>query len=670
MQFLYPAFLFALFTLLIPVLIHLFNFRRYKQVVFSDIRFLQQIEDTSKSRRRLRDWLVLASRFLALGFLILAFAQPFIPVNEQNVFASRKTAFIYIDNSFSMLQEGSNGPLLETAKEKARAVVEAMGNEGQCCIVTNQRKTLRWTGKPESIQRIDEITVVPFQKDLTRIQHEVKDAFSGKENSSKQVYIVSDFQTAALKAGQITPDTAFQWNFLITQGESIANIFLDSVWIRNPLVRAGKPVELFFRLHNESDQPVQEITVTLKINGMQKGLRKADIGAHGFAETSITFEAVDGWQQGELSIEDFPLVFDDHLFFVLKAAGAGKVLCVNQEGSNEPMKRLLSGDPDFLFQEVNQHAMDYSLIDDFQLIVLNELASVSTGFTDEIKRYAEQGGQVLIIPPVASPSDGSVNALLRQLNSVSLGPLQSNELRVASIHRADPFYRDVFLKIPTHADLPVVKQCYALQAMSETTGRSILQLNNQQPFIWVNALGKGRVFVSAVPFHRAFSNFTEHALFVPTMLKMALGTGRSIPLYHILGEAKPVPVYLSGAGSKLLKLSGDGFSYTGERMQRNGQSFLTIPEELNKPGIYQLASLNEPSQMKIAFNYNREESRMKMDQEADLVKHAKIHIAAPDVQSIQGQIIAEQNGRELWRWMLAMAALFLLAEMALLRWMK
>lgn len=670
MQLLYPSFLFALFSLLIPVIIHLFNFRKYKQVVFSDIRFLRQIEETSKSRRRLRDWLILACRLFALFFLVLAFAQPFIPVADQNGISTNKTAFIYIDNSFSMLQEGNNGPLIETAKEKARAIVEAMGNEGQCCIVTNKRGSLRWTGKSESIQHIDEIAVVPFQKDLTQVQREVREAHLGKETSGKQVYIVSDFQSTAFKATRIIPDSAFQWNYLLTQGEQAANLNIDSIWIKNPLVRSGKPVQLFFRIRNESDQPALDITVTLRINGMQKGLRKTDIGANGFAETSITFDALEGWQQGELSIEDFPLVFDDHLYFVLHAAGASKVLCVNQNNRNEPVKRLLSEDPDFSYQEANQQAIDYGHINDFQLIILNELSSISTGFADEIRRYVEQGGQVLIIPPVSAKSDESVNALLRQLHSVAIGSLQTNELRVATMHKSDPFYKDVFLKIPTQVDLPLVKQCYTLQAVNGTTGRPLLQLNNQQPFVWVNALAKGKVFVSSVPFHASFSNFFEHALFVPTILKMALGSGKVIPLYHVLGDAKPVAVFLSGTESKLLQLTGEGFSLTGERMQRNGQSFLNIPVQLDKPGVYQIASLNEPAQMKIAFNYNREESRMKMDRETDLVKHAHVMFVTTDVQSIKGSIMAQQNGKELWRWMLMLTVLFLLIEMILLRWMK
>jgi hypothetical protein len=50
MQFLHPAFLFALGALAIPVIIHLFNFRRFKTVYFSNVSFLKEIKEETSSR--------------------------------------------------------------------------------------------------------------------------------------------------------------------------------------------------------------------------------------------------------------------------------------------------------------------------------------------------------------------------------------------------------------------------------------------------------------------------------------------------------------------------------------------------------------------------------------------------------------------------------------------
>ena len=82
MSFVYPNFLWALFLLIIPIIIHLFNFRKYKTVYFSKVDFLTEVVEDSKSGNKLKHLLVLLSRLLLITALFLAFAQPFIPTGE------------------------------------------------------------------------------------------------------------------------------------------------------------------------------------------------------------------------------------------------------------------------------------------------------------------------------------------------------------------------------------------------------------------------------------------------------------------------------------------------------------------------------------------------------------------------------------------------------------
>src|SRR5580693_1927873 len=99
MNFLFPSFLYALSAVSIPILIHLFNFRRYKKLYFSNVRFLKEVVQESRSRSRLKHWLVLLCRILIVVFLVLAFAQPFIPVKQGFTGAGNKAVSIFVDNS-------------------------------------------------------------------------------------------------------------------------------------------------------------------------------------------------------------------------------------------------------------------------------------------------------------------------------------------------------------------------------------------------------------------------------------------------------------------------------------------------------------------------------------------------------------------------------------------
>ena len=77
-MFLYPAFLWALMAISIPVIIHLFNFRRYKKVYFTNVKFLKELQHESKSKSRLKEILILIARCLAIASLVFAFSQPII----------------------------------------------------------------------------------------------------------------------------------------------------------------------------------------------------------------------------------------------------------------------------------------------------------------------------------------------------------------------------------------------------------------------------------------------------------------------------------------------------------------------------------------------------------------------------------------------------------------
>src|SRR5436190_17609972 len=99
MNFVYPNFLWASTLVAIPIIIHLFNFRRYKIVYFSRVKFLKEVTEDSRSGVKLKHLLVLISRILAILCLVFAFAQPYIPTGSSaNI---ENMSLVYIDNSYS-----------------------------------------------------------------------------------------------------------------------------------------------------------------------------------------------------------------------------------------------------------------------------------------------------------------------------------------------------------------------------------------------------------------------------------------------------------------------------------------------------------------------------------------------------------------------------------------
>ena len=74
MQFKYPELLYALFLLLIPILIHLFQLRRFQKVSFTNVSFLKKVSMQTRKSSQIKKWLILLLRLLAIAAIVIAFA--------------------------------------------------------------------------------------------------------------------------------------------------------------------------------------------------------------------------------------------------------------------------------------------------------------------------------------------------------------------------------------------------------------------------------------------------------------------------------------------------------------------------------------------------------------------------------------------------------------------
>ena len=159
MKFVYPEFLWGLTALAIPIIIHLFHFRRYKTLYFSSLKFLQYLDQQQKSVRKLKHWIILALRMLAIVFLVLAFAQPYKPIDESLNEMGKPFLAIYIDNSLSMSAKGTEGELLSEAREKARKMLNEAPLETRILLHTNLMNGIesRLISKVEALEILDKI---------------------------------------------------------------------------------------------------------------------------------------------------------------------------------------------------------------------------------------------------------------------------------------------------------------------------------------------------------------------------------------------------------------------------------------------------------------------------------------------------------------------------------
>ena len=194
-SFLYPLFTVAALSIAIPVIIHLFNFRRYKKVFFPDIRFLQQLQEQTRKQSQLKHWLILVSRILALLALVLAFAQPLRKQDKTLASGSPKARSIYIDNSFSMGLETHALSLLDQAKAKAKNLIEHAFPGDRIQLLTNDFSfnENRFLSPEEALQQLGDIRVSAKNRQAAVILEKQKQLLKTEPGLQPEIVFISDF---------------------------------------------------------------------------------------------------------------------------------------------------------------------------------------------------------------------------------------------------------------------------------------------------------------------------------------------------------------------------------------------------------------------------------------------------------------------------------------------
>ncbi len=676
MHFLFPHFLWALTAISIPIIIHLFHFRRYKKIIFSDIRFLQQIQQESKAKRKLKEWLILACRILAVSLIVLAFAQPFIPAAPDSDIKQQQTVSIYIDNSFSMNNDGKNGQLLEEAKNKAHAILSAYSNTDRFHILTNDftGKQMRLINKSEAAQAIDEIRITSLSRSIPEVFTRQKSTI-GQTNQGKLLFYISDFQKSATKTSELKADSSFAINFIPLAANAYNNLSVDSVWLTSPVVRLKENATLKVRIKNHGKETIENLAISLKINDVQKGLVTVSCGPGESATAEMNVVVSDaGWLKGEVSITDHPVTFDDKYFFALKPVESNQVLCINGYAPSSYLNHLFATDVAFRLTNTSQDQINYAAFKSFDLIILNETKSHSSGFNDELKKYIENGGQVVIIPSEKETDLGGLNTLLNTCGTLSYSRQIKQELKVSDLNHRDDLFKAVFSSIPRNMDLPVIHQSYSFNTSGQARGKKIITLNDGNSFLWQSTYKKGQIYLLSVPLKETWSNFPMHSLFVPVFFKLGLGSGKQLPLSYHIGSNKWVklPEVEDIEGEKLLRFSGNKSELITDMVNKNGSTEAFVGDELKDAGVYQLTSQNNKQQVAmVAFNFNRNESALQSYPAEELALLAgtfgNARVRTRDTDVLAFELKNEVSGTPLWRICIILALLFVAFEILLLK---
>ena len=683
MEFLYPNMLYALFALLILVVIHLFNFRRHKTVYFSNTSILKTIEQENSKTKKLKHLLALMARMLFIASLVIAFAYPYkkdnnaINNNVDNLIA------VYIDNSMSMQAHSSEKTLFEDSRSSALNLVENLNQAQKYILLSNDRdpKNEYPMNKDEMLLRLNEMKVEATSASFEDIYNSL--AFIKKKNDFKSatLFAYSDFQKNIMDFNELKNDSTIQVVAFPMKSDFQNNIYIDSVWLQSPVLQKNMTNELNARIINETSNDVKGIPVDFSLDGNIVAYTTCDINANSFADVNMQFVVDnDGDIKAKVAIKDSPITFDDEYNLVLKVRPSINVVEI-KSNSQQPtansqssyLELLFEGDALVNYQIMNPYNIDQQMINNAQMIVVNESANLNETMQQSLLDFASQGGTLLVLN-----DENTDNSYI--YNNIGVKPkhLDENKNRIEYIAKRNSFFDDIFVKLPDNADFPEVYKHIRFDMSKNVL--SIISLQNGDPFLMMSNKGKGRVFVMSTNFNDEYSNLASHALFVPLMYKMALIGGDVSDLSYTLGKDKALNINdISLNVDDRISLKNENGMHESFPLieKRNNLNYLYFFEDLPSSGFYDIYK-NDEFVRTVAWNDSRDESQMSFCEKEELYKLLKDNnlnvFAMIDQTEINNasddmlEIIVKDAA--FWKIFVVIALISLLIEILILRFWK
>lgn len=641
MQFKHPEILYALFLLLIPIIIHLFQLRRFQKVAFTNVDFLKKATLQTRKSAVLKKWLTLLFRLLALASIILAFAQPFSA--SKTALTSDKETVIYIDNSWSMEAKGANGAML---KRSTQELFNNLSGDEKISWFTNNTSQKNSTQEAAK-NKIIGITYSDNQLSLEEVLLQSKQFFSKKKTSYKNLIIISDFQQKGLFP---LLDNTITVNYVQTTPVVKNNVSVDTAFIEG---NNGTVAKLNTRISRTGDLPASVSVSLWKENRL---LAKTAANFEDSENQILSFDIENPSNfKGHISIEDTHLQFDNTLYFNTNETQKIKVLSIN-EGNPEFLRKLFNQER-FEYLQEDYNAVNYSSIPLQDFIILNELQTIPPSLQTVLQSFVTNGGSLFIIPSNKA-NIATYNAITNAFQLGTFSDLNTNTpKKVTTINYAHPLYNNVFEKEVSNFQYPTVNNSFEIS----TNAVKILTFEDGAPFV----LQKGKTFLATGAFAIENSNFKNSPLIVPTLIAMAQQSLPLSKLYFEIGTTNTFAVPIKLIQDEILQIKDSLQAFIPLQQTKANQVLLTTSAEPSISGNYSVTKKDSVLQT-VSYNYKRDEGILNYSNPKDW-EGAQSYSS---INELFETITKENEINSFWRWFVIFALLFLLVEMFILKFFK
>ena len=627
MGFLFPLFLIAAAAVLIPIVIHLVNLRRYKRELFPNVRFLKQLQIVSKSSAKLhRRWLLL-SRILFLLALVTAFAQPFFKSSGNNSQPSDVVQVLYIDNSFSMSAAKDGQPLLAWAKNEALKLVAAGPSASRYIILSNDHLFLSQTLNREEAQKaINQIQL----SHKTISLNQLKDLFLAREgalplNEQQNLYLFSDFQASTLASHNDVSDSLKKLHVFLfpIRAKHPQNVFIDSAGIAaSENIKTGNK-KIFFRINREQTEAAQSIALRVLVNGQTQQASSLSFAKGQQQQTdSFSFQSSEkAWTNISFILADAAMSFDDTFRMVAHIPVGYSVLILTNDGKINPYLQAAFGSmPGVSLKTMSPGQYQPEQAKGYSLIVVQDGDELQENLAENLKPALAQGCNVLVFAG-NNPRPDALNNGLKKLADIQLQPLDTGAKLVVVLQQEHPLIKGIFSSIPEQMQLPVAYRHFPVTAELSANEQDVMSFADGSPLLAAFNFEQGQLYLVTASLDGESSNFPLSYFFAPLLYRMTVPVAADNQFLTTVGSARPIwlPRQPDGGENSVWHIYSGQQDWIPAQKSTGKGIALYVGASLNQPGFYSIKQATETSDsFSIGVNTNPLESHLAVMSEKTL----------------------------------------------------
>ncbi len=613
MGFLFPLFLLAGLALAIPVLIHLFNLRKFKRIPFPDTRFLRNIQLSTKRQSRIRNWRLLLLRMLFLAALVVAFAQPY--TGNRSKEEQPTVVVVCIDNSYSMTVGEGQESLLQKVKARAKDLISNSGTEARFLVLSNDRHAgSRPLSRKEALAALSGIQPVSRSSSLRQIMNSIQAAGNNEKRERWAIYLFSDLQknTFLPQTGDPVPLPGQSRLYIYpARAAAAGNIYVDTAYFISPVLDTRQPNDLVVVLRQSGKATARTTALSISVGNQVRAVSTATLQPDTLWRDTFALQLNEpGWQHMAIAVEDHPLSFDDTFRIAARTRPQLSVLIVSDQGPVPYLQTAFTTQEGFRVKQQPIGAVRKEEWPGYNLIILQNISVLTPPLEVAVKEALQRGQNVLLFPGKVVQTE-AFNQALQTWGAITLGREDTSRQQVVSLQQMHPLFNDLFEKVQESMQLPVTARRYPIDAAINANQQALMSFRDGRPFLAEYSLFKGKLYLCATSIDDYSSNFALSYYFAPVLYKMAMQGGGSNIYALPVGSQQPVWLPAEGMDErKVWHLKGEGLDVIPEQRPSGSGMEIFAGNVVEKAGFYYLDHESATDSTWIALNANRAESEL------------------------------------------------------------